>query len=168
MNYKLVTWPDIQDYMIKYPDYKEKTFFDADKNVWLVPEEWVIKNNTVDKLLKDRDKINESVSNGINNLIELVNANGGIIITNPHNNPNSPIYGFLYNWDENRINEVSILALFTHEDDLFIEIAYSDNVYVDDDYEPNIDDDKVYCIVNSEISTIPTMYNILEYITEYI
>ena len=40
MNYKIVTWPDIQDYMIKYPDYKEKTFFDADKNVWLVPEYW--------------------------------------------------------------------------------------------------------------------------------
>ena len=37
--YVLVTWPDIQEYMER-PSYPEECYFDPQKDVWFVPEEW--------------------------------------------------------------------------------------------------------------------------------
>ena len=39
MKYVKIEWPEIQDYMDN-PDYPEKCYFDPDKNVWFIPEEW--------------------------------------------------------------------------------------------------------------------------------
>ena len=39
MKYVKIEWPEIQDYMDN-PDYPEKCYFDPDKNVWLIPENW--------------------------------------------------------------------------------------------------------------------------------
>ena len=39
MKYILVDWPDIQDYM-SHPDYNKDCYFDPEKGVWFIPEEW--------------------------------------------------------------------------------------------------------------------------------
>lgn len=39
MKYVLVDWPEIQQYM-EHPNYKEKVYYDSEKGVWFVPEEW--------------------------------------------------------------------------------------------------------------------------------
>lgn len=36
--YIAVNWPEIQDFM-EHPNYQEEVCFDADKNIWFVPEE---------------------------------------------------------------------------------------------------------------------------------
>ena len=44
MKYIAVTWPDIQDYMLygemNVVDSSSKIYFDPNKNVWFVPEDW--------------------------------------------------------------------------------------------------------------------------------
>ena len=39
MKYVAITWPDVQEYM-ELPEFKEESFFDSEKNVWLIPEWW--------------------------------------------------------------------------------------------------------------------------------
>lgn len=39
MKYIMVEWPEIQDYMNNI-DYPEKCYFDPEKNVWFIPEDW--------------------------------------------------------------------------------------------------------------------------------
>ncbi len=39
MKYIAIGWPEIQDYM-NNPEYPEKCYFDPDKNIWLIPEDW--------------------------------------------------------------------------------------------------------------------------------
>jgi len=39
MKYIALDWPEIQDYM-NNPDYPDKCYFDPDKNVWFIPEDW--------------------------------------------------------------------------------------------------------------------------------
>ena len=41
MNYIVVEWPEIQQYMER-ADYQEKVLFDPVKNLWAIPEEWVL------------------------------------------------------------------------------------------------------------------------------
>ena len=40
MKYVKVEWPEIQDYMLN-PRYKEEVSYDASKNCWFIPENWV-------------------------------------------------------------------------------------------------------------------------------
>ena len=42
MLYELIEWPDIQYFMDRI-DYKEKVYYDSNKGVWFVPEEWMEK-----------------------------------------------------------------------------------------------------------------------------
>ena len=37
--YILVKWPEIQHYM-NNPNYVEDCYFDPQKNVWFIPEDW--------------------------------------------------------------------------------------------------------------------------------
>ena len=39
MKYIKVEWPEIQDYMDN-PEYSEESFYDPNKNVWFIPEDW--------------------------------------------------------------------------------------------------------------------------------
>lgn len=39
MKYIKVEWPEIQDYMDN-PNYPEECYFDPEKNIWFVPEDW--------------------------------------------------------------------------------------------------------------------------------
>ena len=39
MKYVLVDCPEIQQYM-EHPNYKEEVYYDSEKGVWFVPEEW--------------------------------------------------------------------------------------------------------------------------------
>lgn len=41
MQYELVEWPEIQQYMER-PDYQEKVLFDPVKNLWAIPQEWTL------------------------------------------------------------------------------------------------------------------------------
>lgn len=38
--YFKVEWPEIQEYM-DYGSYSEECFFDPQKNVWFIPEDWI-------------------------------------------------------------------------------------------------------------------------------
>lgn len=40
MKYVVVTWPGVQNYMGN-PEFRQKTYFDPEKNVWFIPKEWV-------------------------------------------------------------------------------------------------------------------------------
>ena len=40
MKYIAIEWPEIQDYMSR-KDFKEGSYFDSTKNVWLIPEVWL-------------------------------------------------------------------------------------------------------------------------------
>lgn len=40
MKYIAIEWPEIQDYMSRR-DFKENSYFDPTKNVWLIPEAWL-------------------------------------------------------------------------------------------------------------------------------
>ena len=67
MKYILVEWPEIQDYMDN-PDYPDKCYFDPDKNVWFVPEEWdpdylelqEIKENVFKSIMDDYSAIEDA------------------------------------------------------------------------------------------------------------
>ena len=39
MKYIAVKWPEIQDYM-NHPDYPEKCFYDSNKDIYFIPEDW--------------------------------------------------------------------------------------------------------------------------------
>ena len=39
MKYILVTWPEIQEFMER-PDYRTGAFYDPEKDVYFVPEDW--------------------------------------------------------------------------------------------------------------------------------
>lgn len=39
MRYLKVEWPEIQEYM-DHPDYPKECYFDPNKNVWFIPEDW--------------------------------------------------------------------------------------------------------------------------------
>lgn len=39
MKYIKVEWPEIQNYMDN-PNYPEECYFDPEKNVWFIPENW--------------------------------------------------------------------------------------------------------------------------------
>lgn len=39
MKYVKVEWPEIQNYM-DHPNYSEECCYDAQKNVWFIPESW--------------------------------------------------------------------------------------------------------------------------------
>lgn len=40
MKYIVIEWPEIQDYMFR-EDFRENSYFDPAKNVWLIPEVWI-------------------------------------------------------------------------------------------------------------------------------
>lgn len=40
MKYIVIEWPEIQDYMFR-EDFRESSYFDPVKNVWLIPEAWL-------------------------------------------------------------------------------------------------------------------------------
>jgi hypothetical protein len=37
--YIILNWPEIQDYM-DHPGYAEECYYDPEKDVWFIPEEW--------------------------------------------------------------------------------------------------------------------------------
>ena len=39
MKYIKVEWPEIQNYM-ENPEFEEECYFDPDKNIWFIPEDW--------------------------------------------------------------------------------------------------------------------------------
>lgn len=44
MKYVAIKWPDVQDYM-GLPDFQEESFYDSQKNVWLIPDWWETERN---------------------------------------------------------------------------------------------------------------------------
>lgn len=40
-NFQVVTWPEVQDYMMQYPNFDSEVGYDSNKDVWFVPDEWV-------------------------------------------------------------------------------------------------------------------------------
>ena len=52
IKYIMVEWPDIQDYMNNI-DYPEKCYFDPEKNVWFIPEDWEPNDLGLDGVIGD-------------------------------------------------------------------------------------------------------------------
>lgn len=45
MRYVSLTWPEIQDYM-NHPGYPEECFYDPNKDIYIIPEEWLLDERT--------------------------------------------------------------------------------------------------------------------------
>lgn len=47
--YIIIKWPEIQPYM-NNPDYAEDCYYDPQKDVWLIPEDWKEDENSVNNV----------------------------------------------------------------------------------------------------------------------
>jgi len=64
MKYIKVEWPEIQEYMDN-PEYPEECFFDPNKTVWFIPEDWdqdylelkEVKENVFKSLMDDYSEL---------------------------------------------------------------------------------------------------------------
>lgn len=103
-------------------------------------------------------------------LVKAVNDAGGVVLTDQvHNKDKDVLYGYVFDGELDTMREVYIIAVFTHNDDLYIEVAYSDYVYIDSKTDTvSIDSEDAYLVNGDMVLMNATYHNLCEILPEYL
>jgi hypothetical protein len=102
-------------------------------------------------------------------LVKAVNDVGGVILTDQvHNEDKDVLYGYVFDEELGTIREVYIIAVFTYKDELYIQIAYADYIYIDNKIDVNIESEDAYLVKGDMVLMNATYHNLCEILPEYL
>jgi hypothetical protein len=103
-------------------------------------------------------------------LVKAVNDVGGVILTDQvHNEDKDVLYGYVFDEELGTIREVYIIAVFTYKDELYIEVAYADYIYIDPTTTTvSVEDEDAYLVKGDMVLMNATYHNLCEVLPEYL
>jgi len=102
-------------------------------------------------------------------LVKAINKIGGVVLTDQvHNKNKDVLYGYVYDEELNTIREVYIIAVFTYKDEIYIEIAYADYIYLNSKADVSVESEDSYLVKSDMVLMNATYHNLCEVLPEYL